>query len=112
MQKGKTMANKYHLGEKNSKDTIPIGFFDIDECYKNLANEIVIRACKDYYKLLECRLKGKTPTQGISDSERFFESQLFTLYAGTNIDGEVIKREVERRFHEKLNERLNNNGRS
>lgn len=95
------MAKKYHIGEKNSKETIPMGFFDIDDCYKNLAVEIVIRACKDYYALLECRSKGKTPSQAISDSERFFTSQLFTLYAGTHIDGEVIKKEVERQFKER-----------
>ena len=55
----------------------------------NLSNAIILSAVDDYRKALAGkRVAGKEPGWVISDCERFFLSEWFTVL--TNLDGETL----------------------
>ena len=62
---------------------------DIDECYENLANAIVVQAVKDY------RAAKRTGNSGqIASIRRFFRSDWFGTL--TDIDGEYLIRKLDK----------------
>ena len=62
---------------------------DIDECYENLANAIVVQAVKDYRAAKRTGNSGK-----IASIRRFFRSDWFR--ALTEVDGEYLIRKLDK----------------
>lgn len=69
----------------------------IYDAYHGLANAIVMQAVKDYQTALK-----NDDTDIKNECERFFRSDWFTFL--TNVDGEIIIREVQRRNNTKRTE--------
>ena len=64
------------------------------EPYHALINAIILQAVKDYRTAL-----GDGNTPGIAECERFFRSDWFTFL--TDVDGEIIIRQVKREITRK-----------
>lgn len=64
------------------------------EPYHALINAVILQAVKDYRAALD-----DENTSGISECERFFRSDWFTFL--TDVDGEIIIRQVQREIARK-----------
>lgn len=69
----------------------------IYDAYHGLANAIVMQAVEDYYTALK-----DDDTDVKNECERFFRSEWFSFL--TDVDGEIIIREVQRRNNTKRTE--------
>ncbi len=76
------------------------------EGYTDLANEIIIRALKDYERALR-KLKrnpeNKRAKEDIEKLESFFFSEWYRIL--TDLDASYLIRKVKERFEEEWNER-------
>ena len=66
------------------------------DSYQALGNAVVLQAVKDYRDAVKKLSRGKTNTaaeQMKNECERFFKSDLFSIY--TSIDGEMLLTKLE-----------------
>ena len=74
-----------------------VDYREINKCYENLANEIILQAVDDYRRLL--RGKNVKPIDKcitIDSVEKFFQSKWFGFL--TKVDGETIINRLRREY--------------
>lgn len=71
------------------------------EPYHTLINAIILQAVKDYRTALD-----DENTSGIAECERFFRSDWFIFL--TDVDGEIIIRQVKKRNNTKKDKKYQN----
>ena len=77
---------------------------NIEQCYRDLADAIVVQAANDYRKALDGRSYhtslGKDSEWVKKEVEKFFHSSWFR--ALTKIDGDFLLEQLEREHNEKV----------
>lgn len=100
------MKKPNRIAPNNNKVWSP-GGKSIDDCYKDLATEIVICACEDYVGALMKDLNLSFMTADEASAVRFLNSPMPEYYTG--IPAEVIRDKLAKRVEEMKREQEEGN---